>query len=164
MKKLFFIAVLLVFAASISFAQGQAQATATVYATVIGSLSITASNAAINFHEIPQNTSKTVSPINGGSDAAAFVVRGHPNHNITVSYDNSVSLTGPGNALTMNSSVSGNTANDQQNSTLLTSNPQTVQIGSDAKYYLWAGGTINVPSDQATGDYTGTFHITVAYP
>jgi len=164
MKKLFFIAMLVVFAASISFAQGSANATATVYATVIGSLSITASNAAIQFHEIPQGTSKTVSPKNGGPDAAAFVVTGHPNHDITVSYDNSVTLTGPGNDLTMTSSVSGNTANDQQNSTIFGSNPQTVQMGSDAKYYLWAGGTINVPSNQATGDYTGTFHIAVAYP
>jgi len=84
--------------------------------------------------------------------AAQFAVSGDPNATYTIQLpDNDfVSLTGPGNDMTINNFIS-------------TPSGAEGQLGAGGSQALSVGGTLNVGSDQAHGSYCGTFSVTVSY-
>lgn len=88
----------------------------------------------------------------GAITAAIFTVSGYANSAYTISLpaDNAVSLTGPAGSTAMKIT---DFIHDAGLSPVLSS-------GSDEFY---VGGTLNVNADQAAGDYSGEFEVTVHY-
>ena len=89
-----------------------------------------------------------VSALGGTVTSAAYTVTGYGTSSYSIALPTSVSLTGPGTAMTANTFVSsvGGSAS------------LTAGTGSFA-----VGATLAVGANQAAGAYSGTFDVTVAY-
>jgi spore coat protein U-like protein len=81
---------------------------------------------------------------------ASFTVTGEPNgtYAITLPDDNTVTISGPGEDMTV---------------TGFTSNPDGTGVLAGGTQTLSVGATLNVGADQAAGEYAGEFTVTVAY-
>lgn len=88
----------------------------------------------------------------GTFNAAEFTVTGLANatYAITLPDDNTVTISGPGEE---DMTVTGFTSNPSGTGTLAANGEQTLSVGA----------TLNVGKNQAAGNYTGTFNVTVAY-
>ncbi len=82
--------------------------------------------------------------------AAKFTVTGTASQAFKITLPTTVSLTGPGTALTVNTFTSDLVANE---GTLNTSGTKIVLVGAK----------ITIPANQTGGTYSGTFNVTVAY-
>jgi hypothetical protein len=80
----------------------------------------------------------------------------------TVTYSSSISLNdGYGNTLTFIPSVYGSSSDNQDGATPILSGQS---LGGIRTYYFWLGGSLEaVPPNQAPGNYTGTFVLTVTH-
>jgi len=165
MKKLLAIAVILTaFAASESFAQptSTSNATAQVSITVNTAVQLQKNND-LAFGTVVQGvTSATVNPITGGASAARFTMTSPVNQDITVQYT-TTDLTSGTNTIGFSGAgtLSGNQNLAQGSSTTVTNN-STVTT-TNGTYYFWAGGTATLAANQAAGQYSGSFTLTVSY-
>lgn len=81
---------------------------------------------------------------------AQFAATGQPSHPFTISLNSSpITLTGPGGTMSL---------------ALLASPSASSTFSGGGTAALNVGGTLSVGANQADGDYTGTFSLTVAYP
>ena len=107
----------------------------------------------------------------GFQHAGKFDVAGESSHSIVVTYPTAVDLTNstvsPAAHLTFTPAVSGtNTASNKSGSTVFTGGASTGQSLSagTGDYYIYVGGGLGtIPSGTASGAYSGTFQVTVAY-
>lgn len=77
-----------------------------------------------------------------------FTVTGQPNTAITVSFPSSITLTGPGTAMTVNN---------------FTADSTTPTLDNMGNLSLKVGARLNVGTNQAPGTYNGTYTLTVSY-
>jgi len=170
MKKLFFIAMLLVFAASTSFAQWWTSSQ-TVNATVrvLWALTLTTgSPGTLNFGTITKSDSAEVNP-NTSNSAVPFTADGIQGVPIHVTYSNT-SLTGQHGgspAIPWTPKLVGSNTNAQGSATVVNSGDWVTLSGTfpglNGKYYFWLGGKLYTDANQAADDYQGTFTLTVSY-
>ena len=148
----------LLVASQLTFAQSSASANVTVQARVIAALSITPTSATLNFGDVAQGTSPAIAPASG----IAFTVAGEPNHTATLTYNATATLNGPSSStLTFTANVIGNTTNSTSGAA---SFPSSITLNGSGNYYIWLGGNLgNIPANQTTGQYTGTYTIQVHY-
>lgn len=164
---MFLIAVMVSLTATAAFAaQNSATTSATANARIIIAISI-AKNSDLNFGDVvPGGTAGTVvvdpaavrtssGGVSLGSGAAVtaatFTVNGQPSAAYTINVNPaSINVSnGGGGAMTVDTF----TSNPASPGTLSAGGAQTLAIG----------GTLNVGASQATGTYSGTFNVTVAY-
>jgi Mat/Ecp fimbriae major subunit len=155
------------------FAQSTANSSATVTASLVKGLSMSQIGGNIDFGSIfltgaAQNPS--ILPNNGTS----FRVIGHPSKNVTVTFAN-VNLTndawatlnsGTSSSLLFTPSVTqtGSSSSYTGSSAVTSGNViPLVNVNGDGNMYVWVGGSLAIASNQAQGDYTGTFTLSVAY-
>ena len=111
------------------------------------------------------------------ANGANFLVTGHPNKDVTITYSD-VTLTN--DAWNTTNGAVGNDATltfaadmNHTGSTATWAAGTSVSTGGDThalvndagtgKLYLWVGGDIDVAADQNHGDYVGTLTVEVAY-
>ncbi len=115
-------------------------------------------NATLDFGTITlsgSNTSATIAPASG----VTLHIVGNDNDNLTFTVPASVSLSGPGAALTFTPNVLGSQTSTG-GSQLSTSGESADGNGN---YYIFVGGALNnIPATQATGSYSGQFNIVVS--
>lgn len=107
---------------------------------------------------IPQNGMRTVTSgtagvsliASGPGNAGEFAVTGNPSTAVTITLPTSITLTGPGAAMTVNNF---NRFPATANPTLDASGNLTLRVGAD----------LNIGTAQASGTYNGTYQITVSY-
>lgn len=102
---------------------------------------------------------ESIDPLNG----KRFVITGHPDRNISIVF-NPIALVNnspyyPDETLLFSPEVK------QSGGGIIASGDTKILIsnGSTGELELWVGGSISIASDQAQGDYVGTFTITVSY-
>ena len=155
-------------------AQTSASSSVNVTASLIRGLSISNIGGNLAFGEIIL-TGNAQTPSIAPQNGANFQVTGHPNKNVTITF-NPVTLNNnswaasnggiAGTILFVPSIENTGTSSSYYSGNVVTSG-QTYNLGniSGTGYlYLWAGGSLNIAADQPWGDYTGTLTITVAYP
>jgi hypothetical protein len=166
MSRRILVAILLSLTAVVASAQaaGSASATASAFAKVITPIAIT-KTADLNFGTIisgPAGT-VTVSPsgvetATGGAtalnpnpnvSAALFSVTGEPSTAYSISLPSSISITNGAQSMTVNAF----TSNPTPGGVLSAGGSQSLQVGA----------TLAVATNQAIGNYSGTFSVTVAY-
>ena len=156
------------------YAQASASATAAVAAQLSKGLAVSNVGGNLDFGETIL-TGGASSPSITNQNGANFEVLGHPNRNVTITF-NTVNLTNDA----WNTSMGGG-VND-----VLVFTPTMDETGSSAAYagavavisgntlplpnvtgtgtlYLWVGGSIAIGAAQEHGDYVGTFQVDVAY-
>jgi len=115
----------------------------------------------LNFGTItlPVTTAPSISPTS--TSAVQLSLLGDNNASVSFTIPTSASLTGPGSSnLTFTANVMGSSSQ---------SSPGTIsgnqQLSSNGNYYIWVGGNLpnSIPTTQATGQYSGTYEITVQY-
>ena len=155
----------------------QVSASADVLISLIKGLSIQNQGGSnISFGDVIVTSSEQtpqVTPANG----AHFLVTGHPGKDVTITFSN-VTLSNSAWVSTYNASSSStitfSPAMEQtgKEGTYASGTPSSVSTGNSValvndngvgKLNLWVGGSITVPANQAQGDYTGSFTVTVAY-
>ena len=164
MKKLVIILGTLLFLAPAVLAQGDSSsATGQAAATIIKPISC-AKVADLDFGTIISNASdgSVTVKANGGAQTdqggatifepgnrASFTVKGEAEYQFNLTYDSQVELTNGANSMT------ATLESDLEDGGSLDGN-------GDATFHI--GGTLAVPGDSASGDYLGTFQVTVSYP
>lgn len=106
----------------------------------------------------PQTSARTVTSGQSGVNliaskpgvAGAFAVTGNPSTAVTITLPSSITLSGPGTAMTVNNFASY-PANG--NATLDSTGAMTLNVGA----------SLNVGTNQAAGTYSGTYTLTVSY-
>ena len=161
------------------FGQSSASTSANVSVNIYGAISITKSSDLV-FGDVvagsgagtvtvdaqnPSNNAVTGTGYSVSSSApqtrAAFSVAGSPSANYVIQLPASITLSGPGTAMTVNafkvSTVTGGVNGTDQTSgyagTLSASGSQVFDVGA----------TLGVGAGQTVGAYTGTFNVTVSY-
>jgi len=163
MKKLFFIAMLLVFAASISFAQ-TAHAGAYARVRVLGTLNLQVGTPdTLDFGDVTAGGDVS---INAQTDLKAVPFHATSSRSgwVQVTYSSTV-LSGHGTmTISWDPSLYGNSANNQGGSSPV-NNGDWVHLGtgSNHDYYFWLGGTAHVQGTEDADTYVGTFTLTVTY-
>lgn len=162
MKKITFILFALI--AGTTFAQDSKSATANAAADIVSPIGISAQQD-LNFGKVANNTAGTVVISNegvvtglsqiGGSapKAAAF--------DITAANGFAYTITLPGSDIELTHS-NGTGTNDIMIVNNFNHNATTT-TGSGSAQEIGVGATLNVDASQATGNYTGTFDVTVSY-
>lgn len=173
MKRSILLSVLLIFVASNIYAQSSASATATVLAQLKKGLSISLVGGNLDFGEIILNGSPQTPSI-APSAGANFRIIGHPNKNVTITFNNVtlnnnawVSSNGGTNGtmvFTPSIKQTGSSSTYESATDVVSGNSiPLVNVSGDGYLYLWVGGSLSIAANQPHGDYTGTFSITVAY-
>ncbi len=112
-------------------------------------------------------TPPSLSPQSGS--APEITAAGSGGKHITVTYSATTSLDDShGNTLTFTPSVSGTDIPTNQAGATAISSGQRVRLSGNRQstgyYYFWLGGSLDpVPPNQAPGNYSGTFTLTVNY-
>ncbi|WP_431562783.1 DUF4402 domain-containing protein [Sphingopyxis sp.] len=96
----------------------------------------------------------------GGGEPARFAGLGTPNRQVNISLgSNSIWITGPGVRMRVRDFEIGSTP-----TAILSTSPTRFRITSPlGNYNFPVGGTLEVGANQAPGDYSGTFTITLNY-
>jgi len=173
MRKIFFALIVTLFTGSLIMAQSSANASATVLAQLKKGLSISQVGGSLDFGEIIL-TGSSQAPSRAPSIGANFRVIGHPNKNITVTFDNVtldndawVTTNGGSNGtmtFTPNVKHTGSSISYASPTDVISGNAYSlVNVSGDGYLYLWVGGSLAIGASQAHGDYTGTYSVTVAY-
>lgn len=116
----------------------------------------------------PNDLAKNVNVNPTTSNVARFNVTGSPNAGVTVTYDATVAMTkGGGGApvvVNMTPTVVGDALlANKATAAAIASNGSVTLEATAGSYFIWVGGELPQFNNQATGDYTGTFNISVAY-
>jgi hypothetical protein len=115
----------------------------------------------------PNSFTNNVSVNPTTANVAQFNVVGSPDTGITVTYDEQVELVNGDDAgikLTMNSLVVGDAeVANKENADPIGNNTDVTLEENAGTYFIWVGGELPQLTNQATGTYTGTFNISVAY-
>ncbi len=136
-------------------------------ATIIKGLSLMASGSLDFGLVVAGTTPPSLSPQSGS--APVITAAGSSGHQVTVTYSPATTLTDAnGHTLTFTPSVCGaDVSGDQAVAASVVSGSRvTLSGGSQGKgyYYLWLGGALApVPTDQPSGNYSGTFTLAVSY-
>lgn len=172
-----FLLVIFIFSSTIIFSQTSANSNANVKVNIKKGLSIdNVGSGELDFGEYLTGVADdnlSIAP----SAGVSFEVLGHPGKNISIDYDDKVTLDNDDWVTTQGGGTNGSlifTANVEHtggSSTYGTggtavSDNGTVGLVNDTgvgKLYLWLGGNIPVTATTAQGEYTGAFTITVAY-
>jgi hypothetical protein len=88
---------------------------------------------------------------NEQAHAASFTVTGEGSYAYTVSLPTSINLSGTGTAMVVDNFTHNATGTLSEN------------LGTQGTETFAVGATLNVNANQATGEYTGTFDVTVTY-
>jgi hypothetical protein len=83
------------------------------------------------------------------SNAADFSIQGYPNATFTIDLPNSIQITSGGDNMTVDNFVSSLGSNST--------------LSAQGEANLSVGATLNVGGNQASGLYTGSFDVVVAY-
>ncbi|MGC9093899.1 MAG: DUF4402 domain-containing protein [Bacteroidota bacterium] len=170
MKKLFFISMLLVLAASTSFAQWWTSTqNVTAKVRVLWALTLaTGSPNTLNFGTTTKGDSATVDP-NSSTAAVPFTADGIQGVSIKVTYSNT-NLTGAHGgtpAIPWTPKLVGGQTNSQASAVVVNSGDWVTLSGTfpglGGKYYFWLGGKLYTDANQAADDYQGSFTLTVSY-
>ena len=127
------------------------------------SMNLVGSNATLDFGTLtlPVTAAPTITPTGQGSVELQIV--GDDNSPVTLSGTASnVTLNNGSATLTFTPNVWGSTTTSGASAL----NSNSVTLGSNGNYYLFVGGSLpsSILTTQATGQYSGQFQITVAYP
>lgn len=147
-----------------AMAQSSSSASATATATIITPILLT-NTAALQFGNVVASTTAGTIVVaadatrtwTGGATgisglpvtAAAFGVTGGANRTFTISLPASATITSGSNSMTVD--------------TFTSSIPSPSALNGSGAASFNVGGTLTVGASQATGSYTGTFSVTVAY-
>ncbi|MCB0732049.1 MAG: DUF4402 domain-containing protein [Ignavibacteriae bacterium] len=173
-KNLLFFLAVLIFSGSSAFAQTTADATVKI--NLKKGLKVeNLGSSTIEFDDIVLDgtaKSQTVDPVDG----ARFLITGHPNRDVTITYPNATlnndtwadGLTAPKGTLSFVPSVEESGANNSHTgltvlSTAGSDTKNLVNVSGVGTLYLWVGGKIDIAAGQAVGDYEGDFTVIVAY-
>lgn len=161
MKKIMFSAAVLAGMLSAVPAQAQtsASADATVTLQVLAPLTLT-KNSDLDLGTTTQGNNATVAAT--AAAAAKFTAGGEASTAITLTFPATATLANGGNNLSFAPAMNSNAADDQAASTARASG-DVVTLSNTGFHYFWMGGTATVAANQATGTYTGTVTVTVAY-
>lgn len=85
----------------------------------------------------------------GAFNNAIYTATGEPNATYTITLPASITISSGGNNMTVN----GFTSDPTPTGTLGAGGTQTINVGA----------TVNVGANQATGNYSGTYDVTIAY-
>ena len=167
MKRAMLVAAMILGIAGMSFAQNSANTNVTVSTTVIQGITLTVSGT-LNFGTVVAGTTPAALSANTNGSAPLFTATANGATSLTVTYGATVSLTGPGTALTFTPSVVGANSSSNQSSATSVASGSTVttsgSTGSAGHYYFWLGGSLAaIPAAQAPGSYSGSFTLTVNY-
>lgn len=185
-KKLSTLVIMMMVFAGMSYAQGvlyhdgeggshtvsnnsSASANGTAKITVFNSLTagaIDGSGAVLDFGSVAPGITSTIAPTD--SKAAGFKFSGENGAGVNITYPTSITMTsGSGyNAASLtvqNVNSVYNTTQTQTGSGNDNGAISTNLASQNGMLYMWIGGKVQVPSNQASGDYTGTFTVTVSY-
>ena len=146
--------------------------------TVNGTVNFQTSNS-MNFGKLQATSGQVVlNPLGANSNAGAnaslarIAVTGAPNgQSLAITWDANLELSDSqdptANTISVMPIIAGSNSASQGSAQLLSNGSiRTAGPGGNAdagKYYLWIGGSIPELSSQATGTYTGTFNIGIAY-
>jgi len=144
-------------------AQTTASASANVLVNVYAALSLTATDNQVDFGTVnPGAGALAVSPIASGADAAAFTATGQPSTPITITFPASVNLSNGATNIAFTPSMSAGATSTQGSSAPIASG-DALTLNASGNGYLWMGGSLTVAAAQATGQYTGSVTVSIAY-
>jgi hypothetical protein len=142
-------------------AQTSASQNLTVDATVIKALTLTKVTAGnLSYGLIAQGTTETVAATAAG--AIKFQANGEVSTGVSVTFA-AATLSNGGNTMTFTPAVNGYASDTQGSSSAVTSGSSVTLDATTGDYFLWVGGSITAGGAQATGAYSGTFTLSVAY-
>jgi spore coat protein U-like protein len=175
-KPAVFIFLTIAFSSSL-FAQSSANKSVDVTASLVRGLLLETIDGSIDFPELILSGAASTEAITvGDANGANLRITSHPNRNVSISFG-TASLSNSAWATPLGATV-GNmtfTPSIQETGTSSTYNAgsannvtsgSTVLANNDSGngiIYLWIGGSMDVASNQAFGDYTGTLTVTVTY-
>lgn len=173
MKKLLFALSLVLTLSALAYAQTSDNATADVSVRLIKPLSIIHDAGDLDFGE-HYLTGSAENLTKNANDGARFRVTGHPNRDVTVNFsgvtlDNSVWVGANGGTpddIAFSPSVYHTGTSSTWGGAVVVNNGGSYNLGNvtgNGTLYLWVGGQLALDADQAQGEYTGTFTISVAY-
>lgn len=152
-------------------AKAQQSATAGVTTTVQTALSISKSqdikfgNIGATSNPVLDPTGATNTDVGSTAQVGIFDISGANSGTVYVNYDGTVTLSDgtPADDITFTTNVTGDASSSNQSSSTAVSSGSTVSLSSGGAYTLWVGGNLGTLSSQASGSYTGTFHVNVYY-
>ncbi|HSL71614.1 MAG TPA: DUF4402 domain-containing protein [Longimicrobiales bacterium] len=127
---------------------------------VVAALSLTTTQN-LDLGVTTAGTNATVLPT--ATAAGAFTAAGQANTPITVTYPATVNLAGPGANIVFTPSLTGDPSAANQAGAAAVASGSTVTLSGTGGHFFWLGGTATVPVGQASGTYSGTFTLSVAY-
>lgn len=162
---------------SYAFGQSTANATAPVKISLKKGLSVSnVGGTEISFTDVVV-TSSAQTPTVAAGNGAHFLVSGHPNKPVTMTFssvslnnDSWVTSFGGGTNSTMTFTPTMQQTGSE--SVYSSGTPSDVTSGNSVKLVnvsgvgnlnLWVGGSMSIAADQAQGDYVGSFSVTVTY-
>jgi len=127
-----------------------ATGTGTAKTTVMASITITpVAGSALDFGVASPNDVAKVIAATDATKAQKFDITGQANTAFTITVPASVTMTGPGTAITVNT---------------FTSTPASPVLNASGTLTIGIGATRSaIPANQVAGAYTGAFSVTVSY-
>ena len=160
---------LLVVLPSSLMAQTSSSSNVTLTATVVQPVSITSSAGSdgagdIDFGLVLAHSNNSINP-NTSASAGLYTVGAAAGMAMTVTFTSpALSLSdGAGNTLTFTPQIVGDKLSTSQSTASTVNSGAQIVMSGTGSYYMWLGGSVNVPTGQAGGTYTGTFNLTVSY-
>lgn len=97
-------------------------------------------------------------------NAGMFSASGFGNASVRISYPKQIVLRNikTGQSILFTLSLSGNFAENQSNSKILSNNPITVTLSPKGDYYFWVGGKADI-KNAPQGSYSGSISMSVDY-
>ncbi len=165
--------ILSLFFISSIFAQSSASANANVLAQLKKGLAITNLSGDLDFGNIVLDGTPA-SPQIDPSAGVVFEVTGHPGKAVTVNFNNvtlnnnawAASNGGTSDNMDFTANLDQTGVNNSYSGAADVTDGESINLvnnGGTGYLYLWLGGSLNIRADQAPGDYTGTFTVSVAY-
>ena len=167
MKKTFYIFIIFLFAFTVINSQTVfSSQNASATAILVVPLSITSTLGDLDFGEIILSNVSSVerlSPSNG----KLFIVSGHPNKNVTFTF-NSVPMDNAAWVATSGGSVDNlefvPDIELDNGTKIRNGDSHTLQLNNGVgELDVWVGGSIKISANQSPGDYTGRFTLNVTY-
>jgi hypothetical protein len=142
-------------------AQSSASQNLTVEATVIKALTLTKVTAGnLSYGLLAQGSTETIAATAAG--AIKFKANGEVSTAISLTFA-SATLSNGANTMTFTPAVNALNTDTQGSSSAVTSGSSVTLHATTGDYYVWVGGSITAAAAQATGAYSGTFTLSVAY-
>jgi len=165
MTRRILVAVLLSLTAIAASAQaaGSASASASAFAKVITPIAIT-KTADLNFGTIISGPAGTVTVSPSGVETASGATVLNPNPNVSAALFSVTGEPSTAYSITLPSSISITNGAQSMTVSSFTSNPTPGGVlSAGGSQSLQVGATLAVGTNQAVGNYSGTFSVTVAY-